>query len=294
MTTLYLSPRYTEDSQLLWKAAIKLGWDVQRLSWSSPNSLDSSEVKNRIIYGETIFTSVAAEKLKLKLYEPPSTFLMDLQRRYEMNLYLEKEMGVSPFEIHQPTDFLLRKVYNYYHFNPSDDKIYIPPQCVHPVKPLFNPDDPPEDFLNSTKFVKPVEKGLFTPGIFTDPIAQIQTLSHNTEVVVSEIVDWDIEFRAFVSGGKVKTISPYSRKGEITTQASAQEWEQGEAFANKIAQLYSEPFVIDVGYLTNDNPWTRSKKSGWAVVEANGACSSGIYGCDPIEALKVIKEACND
>lgn len=292
MTTLYLSPRYTDDSQKLWKAAIKLDWDVQRLSWSEMEKAFGPGVVAPIVYGETIFTSMASERLNLKLYDPPSTFLMDLQRRYEMNLHLEEKLGPCPFNFRVPVDFLSRKVYNYRYYDPpevNDGRIYLGRYSVYPANQLFNPHDPPKDFLETPKFVKPVEKGLFVGKVYPDPIKQIQTLPHNTEVIVSEPVEWDIEFRAFIFDRQVKTISPYSRKGELVEQATAQEWEEGEAFANKVAKLYKEPFVVDVGYMTHPV----SGKSGWAVVEANGAWGSGVYGCDPIEALKVIKEACN-
>ena len=40
MPTLILSPRHTEDSQLLWRAAGRLGWGVERLvSWRIPDDL---------------------------------------------------------------------------------------------------------------------------------------------------------------------------------------------------------------------------------------------------------------
>lgn len=278
-TTLYLSPRYTDDSQALWKAALKLGWDVQRLQWNEMDLLAPGAIAP-VVYGENIFTAMSSERLKVKLFEPPSTFLLDLQRKYDMTCHLNRKY---PEEKKEEKDFLLRRVYNYQRFNPPEDgvRVYIPD--ISAVKPLFNPEDPPRSFLHSPKFVKPVEKGQFVPGIFNDPITYIEQLPNNTEVIVSEPVEWNIEFRTFISGRKVKTISPYSRKGELVEQASALEWEQAEAFANQVANLFEEPFVIDVGYIP---------QRGWAVVEANAAWGSGIYGCDAIEALKVIKESC--
>ncbi|HNB74240.1 MAG TPA: hypothetical protein PLS70_24185 [Acidobacteriota bacterium] len=40
--------------------------------------------------------------------------------------------------------------------------------------------------------------------------------------------------------------------------------------------------VIDVGVISG---------KGWAVVEANAAFGSGIYGCDPAQVLPVLAEA---
>lgn len=40
------------------------------------------------------------------------------------------------------------------------------------------------------------------------------------------------------------------------------------------------PSVIDVG---------RIPGKGWAIIETNQAWASGLYGCDPLEALKAIE-----
>lgn len=38
MPTLIFTPRYTEDSQALWKAAGRLGWNVEQLTnWRVPD-----------------------------------------------------------------------------------------------------------------------------------------------------------------------------------------------------------------------------------------------------------------
>jgi hypothetical protein len=42
--------------------------------------------------------------------------------------------------------------------------------------------------------------------------------------------------------------------------------------------------VLDVGIITN---------RGWAVIEQNAAWGSGIYGCDPVQVLEVIRHAAN-
>ncbi len=41
--------------------------------------------------------------------------------------------------------------------------------------------------------------------------------------------------------------------------------------------------VLDVGHLQG---------RGWAVVEANAAWGSGIYGCEPASVLRVVERAC--
>jgi hypothetical protein len=45
------------------------------------------------------------------------------------------------------------------------------------------------------------------------------------------------------------------------------------------------PSVIDVG---------RIPGKGWAIIETNPAWASGLYGCDPVAALKIMEKAMGD
>ena len=59
------------------------------------------------------------------------------------------------------------------------------------------------------------------------------------------------------------------------------------AFAQAVASFAPDDqppaFVVDVGLIDG---------RGWAVLEANPAWASGIYGCDPDSILKVVRRAC--
>lgn len=73
---LVLPPRQTPDATALWRAAIDLGLDIERLSgWRPPPELASREV---ILYGEPLFAEVVAEALGLALLEPPTDWLTSL------------------------------------------------------------------------------------------------------------------------------------------------------------------------------------------------------------------------
>ena len=81
MPTLILTPRYTEDSQALWRAAIRLGWGVKRLSgWRVPPELLS--VTEPVLYLEALFGPTLAEQFGLKLLEPPEDWLPRLPEKY--------------------------------------------------------------------------------------------------------------------------------------------------------------------------------------------------------------------
>ncbi|WP_373544586.1 hypothetical protein [Chamaesiphon sp.] len=54
MPTLILTPRFTEDAQSLWRAALQLGWSVERLqSWRVPDEL--RQVGEPVLYLEALF-----------------------------------------------------------------------------------------------------------------------------------------------------------------------------------------------------------------------------------------------
>jgi hypothetical protein len=59
------------------------------------------------------------------------------------------------------------------------------------------------------------------------------------------------------------------------------------AFATKVLQApdvaLPPAVVLDIGVI---------ESKGWAVVEADPAWASGIYGCDPARVISVIARAC--
>lgn len=114
-----------------------------------------------------------------------------------------------------------------------------------------------------------------------------------TSVLISEPVAWDVEFRCFVLGREVMTLSPYWRNGMLA-QAKDGSWpavqselQEADSFARRVLDdpaVASPPaFVLDIGRITN---------VGWAVVEANPAWGSGLYGCDASRVLSVVRRAC--
>jgi hypothetical protein len=111
-------------------------------------------------------------------------------------------------------------------------------------------------------------------------------------VLVQEVVTWHAEFRCFVLNSKVRTAAPYWLKNKIA-QDEEGNWlsdvpmlDEAIQFAdNALAERnlkHPHAFVLDVG-MTSDR--------GWAVIEANAAFSSGIYGCDHVQALEVIRQS---
>jgi hypothetical protein len=144
-------------------------------------------------------------------------------------------------------------------------------------------------------FVKPTSEKCFVARVYesAEELPDANTLEDSTRVLVAEPVSWAVEFRCFVLDRQVLTYTPYLRMGQLAEAADgswpATESELGEAleFASQVIEdqtvLLPASFVLDVGIISG---------RGWAVVEANSAWGSGIYGCDPSEVLKVIQRSC--
>jgi hypothetical protein len=81
MTTLLLSPRHSDDSQALWRAATQAGWSVERLvGWRVP-----AHVRGRpdvVLHVEALFAPVIADELDLALSDPPDDWLVRLPVEY--------------------------------------------------------------------------------------------------------------------------------------------------------------------------------------------------------------------
>lgn len=108
MPTLILTPRFTDDSQALWRAAGQLGWDVQRLtSWRVPEKLRG--VPEPVLYLEGLFGPTLAEQFGLRLPEPPEDWLPRLPEAYRKRwVYLsslgEARRRVEPAFIKPPNE----------------------------------------------------------------------------------------------------------------------------------------------------------------------------------------------
>lgn len=239
MPTLILTPRYTDDTQLLWKAAGALGWSVERLTnWRVPAHL--CDLPEPVLYSEALFGPMLAESLGLQLLSPPEDWLVRL-----------------------PQPFRLREI--------------VLTTLGHARK------------STAANFVKPPNDKSFPAGIYTG--AQLPNdYPDDMPVLISEIVVWKKEFRCFILDRTLRTFSIYARYGEVQHESkfysTAEENQQLRAF---LTSLLSDPSVdlpaatvIDVGIIQG---------KGWACVEQNAAWGAGIYGCDPIAVLEVIRHA---
>ena len=144
--------------------------------------------------------------------------------------------------------------------------------------------------LATPLFIKPPNDKSFEAKIYDSGKSLPPDLLDDANVIVSEPVSWESEFRCFCLDGKVLTVSPYLRSGELAVETdygmTHLECDEAQQTAEEALELSKDSLpraiVIDVGKIAD---------KGWAVVEANGAWGSGVYGCDPNIVLEVIRHA---
>ncbi|MFZ6873995.1 ATP-grasp domain-containing protein [Undibacterium sp. Di27W] len=239
MPTLIFTPRYSDDSQALWKAAGALGWQVERLSnWRVPEHMQ--HLDEPVLYGEALFGPTLADQLGLRLLSPPEDWLVRLPMKYKLREISLQTLGQAR-QLNQPA-----------FIKPPNDKSF------------------PAD----------VYTGATLPNEYDDDMP----------VLVSEVVQWEKEFRCFVLQRQLISYSIYSRFGDVQREngfaSSAEEDQALEAFMNKLLADDSvdlpDACVVDAGMLTTGK---------WACVEQNAAWGAGIYGCDPARVLQVLQHA---
>jgi len=137
--------------------------------------------------------------------------------------------------------------------------------------------------------VKPPNDKSFTAQVYSSGADLPDAFDDDMTVLVAEPVQWESEYRCFCLDGDVKAVSPYLRSGTLAEgQNCCMSQSEKEGVVSFVATIFAanpdtpRAIVIDVGQIVG---------RGWAVVEANSAWGSGIYGCVPNSVLDVIRHA---
>jgi len=139
-------------------------------------------------------------------------------------------------------------------------------------------------------FVKPPNEKSFSARVYDDIEQLLKDYQPETAVLIASPVEWIAEFRCFCLDSRVRTLSPYLRNGQLSKldgfAATYDELEDAREFAERVLRdkrvEVPRAIVLDVGTIADQ---------GWAVVEANAAWGSGIYGCEPNKVLNVLEHA---
>jgi hypothetical protein len=145
-------------------------------------------------------------------------------------------------------------------------------------------------------FLKPAADKSFPADVYIDPVSELPPydwLLEDIPVLAAQPVTWTVEYRCFVVEREIAACSVYFRNGRLAQDiqgawgASPEEEQEAVRFARAVLENTSvempSAVVLDVGHIAG---------RGWAVVEANPAWGSGLYGCDPKAILPVLKRAC--
>lgn len=85
MTTLVLSPRYSDDSIAVWRAAVSAGWRTRRVRLAEVDALASELAADElVIYGETLMADAVARVAGIRLVEPSHDWLPRLPWEYRL------------------------------------------------------------------------------------------------------------------------------------------------------------------------------------------------------------------
>ncbi|WP_146648279.1 ATP-grasp domain-containing protein [Labilithrix luteola] len=130
-------------------------------------------------------------------------------------------------------------------------------------------------------FVKSVIPKQFKSAVYDSEAsltAETQGLAASEEVLVSSVVTFVAEARAFVLDGSVRACAIY--EGEASAADAAR-------FAERIVSTMGAPTfprtcVVDVGLMEDGQ---------WALVECNAPWGAGLNGCDPAPVLACIAAA---
>lgn len=119
--------------------------------------------------------------------------------------------------------------------------------------------------------------------------AETSNIPRDSLVHIGEPVEFEYEFRCFVSLNRVNAISAYVYDGHIVSDYDSfpsvpkAQLDLVRSFAKSVLDhpdVAAPPaFTLDIGLI---------RGRGWAVVECNECWASGIYACDPIRVLETL------
>ncbi len=148
--------------------------------------------------------------------------------------------------------------------------------------------------LSYPTFLKPADDKCFPARVYqaAGDVPVHEPESYKIPVLFSEPAVWPVEFRAFVRDGEVRTMSVYSRYGELIEGADPAASAESDA---REARRFLEEMLVDAGVEVPPAVVVdvgMIEDVGWAVVESNPAWGAGIYSCDPVDVIETLDRAC--
>ena len=143
--------------------------------------------------------------------------------------------------------------------------------------------------------IRPAEKNVFPMGIFYDGrgLPGAKELADRTPVLISEIIEWEWQYRYFISRKEILTYSPIS-KGRFAAHDKDGNWffdpdrdrrvgDRVNALIEEASHLLPPAYVVDFGFFDGK----------WAVHEISSPCDAFLYGCTEVQVLPALEEICS-
>lgn len=137
-------------------------------------------------------------------------------------------------------------------------------------------------------FAKPADDKCFPAAVYQsgEEITASLLLPGDIPTLVSEVVEWEYEYRFFILERKIATCSIYLRDGALVAPEATPPVNELNAITTMMQSFLDDHslsippgVVIDAGLI---------KDRGLAILEANPPFGSGLYQCDAAAALTVV------
>ncbi|WP_299682122.1 ATP-grasp domain-containing protein [uncultured Dokdonia sp.] len=129
-------------------------------------------------------------------------------------------------------------------------------------------------------FIKPVKPKTFTSQVYntyTEFLKETKGIAPEEAIILSEILQIDVEVRAFILQNKILDLAFYEGSADLKDAKKFLH----DFLSNHTVEL-PNTYVIDVGYNT---------KNGWFIIEFNASWGAGLNGCHPDKVISGIREA---
>ncbi|GAA3491618.1 ATP-grasp domain-containing protein [Streptomyces cremeus] len=135
--------------------------------------------------------------------------------------------------------------------------------------------------LRRPAFIKSPNDKRIRAMVYTDGsrLPEADEIDAETPVLVSDVVEFTVEYRLYLLDGTVHTGSRYAEHGRLSVGPLSQDASVfGTDLLSACGTTLPSAIVVDVGRTDGQ----------WAAIEANAAWASGMYSADPQRALDVL------
>jgi hypothetical protein len=143
--------------------------------------------------------------------------------------------------------------------------------------------------IRTPKFIAPIDCGLFVPKVYQSgsDLPVVHSIE-DSKVIISDIVDFRSEYRAFIKGREVVAVCCTKYLKRATRQVN---WnEHGDVVATFVNSLLRDRDVACAPGTVIDVGMTYS--GSMLIIKSSPAWTTKLHGCEPAAALDVMRDSC--